>query len=50
MELKPRPVEVYRIEIKAYQYPELVLEIECGGGTYIRSLGAIWPNRWVLPQ
>jgi len=37
--LEPRPVEIYRIEIKAYRYPELVLEIECGGGTYVRSLG-----------
>ncbi len=37
--LAARPVEIYRIEIKAYQYPELVLEVDCGGGTYIRSLG-----------
>ncbi len=37
--LKPRPVEVFRIEVKNYQYPELVLEVDCGGGTYIRSLG-----------
>jgi tRNA pseudouridine55 synthase len=37
--LTPRPVEIYRIEVKAYQYPELVLEIDCGSGTYIRSLG-----------
>ncbi len=22
-----------------YEYPELVLDIECGGGTYVRSLG-----------
>jgi tRNA pseudouridine55 synthase len=39
VELKPRPVEIYRIGITSYQYPELVLEVECGGGTYIRSLG-----------
>ncbi len=39
VELKPRPVEIYGIEVKSYQYPELVLEIECGSGTYIRSLG-----------
>jgi tRNA pseudouridine55 synthase len=39
VELSPRPVEIHRIEIKAYQYPELVLEIDCGSGTYIRSLG-----------
>ena len=39
VDLKPRPVEIYRIGVVAYQYPELVLEIECGGGTYVRSLG-----------
>ena len=39
VELAPRPVEIFRIEIKRYEYPELVLEIDCGGGTYIRSLG-----------
>ena len=32
-------MEIYRIEVVAYQYPELVLDIECGGGTYVRSLG-----------
>jgi len=39
VQLPARPVHVYRMEIKAYNYPELVLEVECGGGTYIRSLG-----------
>ncbi len=39
VELESRPVDIYRIEIRAYQYPELVLEIDCGGGTYVRSLG-----------
>jgi tRNA pseudouridine55 synthase len=37
--LAPRPVEIYRIEVQSYRYPELVLDVECGGGTYIRSLG-----------
>ena len=37
--LPPRPVDIYRIDVKSYCYPELVLEIECGGGTYVRSLG-----------
>jgi tRNA pseudouridine55 synthase len=36
--LTPRRVEVYRIELKAYQPPFLSLEVECGKGTYIRSL------------
>jgi tRNA pseudouridine55 synthase len=38
-QLTPRPVEIHRIEVLAYQYPELVLDIACGSGTYIRSLG-----------
>jgi tRNA pseudouridine55 synthase len=37
--LQPRPVDIHGIEVKSYQYPELVLEIHCGGGTYVRSLG-----------
>lgn len=37
--LKPRPVEIHRIDVVAYQYPELVLDVACGSGTYIRSLG-----------
>ena len=38
-QLAARPVEIHRIEVKAYKYPELVLDVACGGGTYIRSLG-----------
>ena len=38
-QLAPRPVEIFAAEIKSYQYPELVMEVECGSGTYIRSLG-----------
>jgi tRNA pseudouridine55 synthase len=39
VELKPRTVTVHRIEVLAYQYPVLSLAIDCGGGTYVRSLG-----------
>jgi len=39
LELAPRPVSVYRMEVARYEYPELVLEIECGSGTYVRALG-----------
>jgi len=39
LQLAARPVEVYRIEVATYQYPELVLDVQCGSGTYIRSLG-----------
>ena len=38
-DLKPRPITVHRLEIKSYRYPEVVLDVQCGGGTYIRSLG-----------
>lgn len=37
--LAPRPVVIHQLQIREYSYPELVLEIECGSGTYIRSLG-----------
>jgi tRNA pseudouridine55 synthase len=39
VQLQPRPVTVHRIEVRAYNYPELTLEVDCGSGTYIRSLG-----------
>ncbi len=35
----PRWVEIFAAEIKSYKYPELVMEVECGSGTYIRSFG-----------
>ena len=39
VELKPRPIVLYRLEVVAYRYPQLELEIECSAGTYVRSLG-----------
>jgi tRNA pseudouridine55 synthase len=36
--LRPRTVLVKRIDVLEYAYPLLDLEIECGKGTYIRSL------------
>lgn len=39
VDLAPRPVEIYGIEVLGYQYPELRLHIHCGSGTYVRSLG-----------
>jgi tRNA pseudouridine55 synthase len=39
VELQPRPVTVHRIAVRSYEYPQLTLEVDCGGGTYIRSLG-----------
>jgi len=39
VELKARPVTVYRIDVLDYAYPRLSLDILCGSGTYVRSLG-----------
>ena len=39
VELEPREVEIYQLEIERYQYPELVLKMACSSGTYVRSLG-----------
>jgi tRNA pseudouridine55 synthase len=39
VELAARTVEIHYIEMLSYSYPELVLSIRCGGGTYVRSLG-----------
>jgi tRNA pseudouridine55 synthase len=39
LDLEPRPVTVFAIAIESYAYPELRLRIECGAGTYVRSLG-----------
>ncbi len=34
-----RSIEIHRLEVLEYTYPRLRMEIECGTGTYIRSLG-----------
>jgi tRNA pseudouridine55 synthase len=39
VELTPRPITVYEIEVMDYDYPTLRLRIACGSGTYVRSLG-----------
>ncbi len=39
VELTPRPVRIDAIEIIEYAWPMLRLDITCGKGTYIRSLG-----------
>jgi len=39
VELTPRPVDVFRLEITRFAYPELELDIDCGSGTYVRSIG-----------
>jgi tRNA pseudouridine55 synthase len=39
VKLEPRSVAVHDVQLRRYDYPQLCLEIECGSGTYIRSLG-----------
>ncbi|MFZ5832304.1 MAG: tRNA pseudouridine(55) synthase TruB [Planctomycetota bacterium] len=39
VDLQPRPVTVYSLTVVEYDYPRLVLDVECTGGTYVRSLG-----------
>ncbi|TWT95232.1 tRNA pseudouridine synthase B [Botrimarina colliarenosi] len=38
-EMKAREVSIYGIEVVSYTYPELVLDIRCGSGTYVRAIG-----------
>lgn len=38
VKLAARPVNVYRIDVTGYAWPHLELTVECGKGTYIRSL------------
>ncbi len=38
VQLQPRPVEIYRLELVDWQPPAVVLEVECSKGTYVRSL------------
>lgn len=39
VELAARSVTIHHLEVVRYEYPTLVLDIECGSGTYIRALG-----------
>lgn len=45
MTLTARPVDIYGLRITDYDYPRLQLEIDCGSGTYIRSLGRDLANK-----
>ncbi|MEX2168507.1 MAG: tRNA pseudouridine(55) synthase TruB [Pirellulales bacterium] len=39
VELAEKPVTIHSLNVVEYQYPQLMLDIRCGSGTYIRSLG-----------
>lgn len=36
--LQPRPVRIDEIQVLDYEWPDLSLRIQCGSGTYIRSI------------
>jgi tRNA pseudouridine55 synthase len=38
VELEPRPIEIFQLQILTWSPPRLTLAIECSKGTYIRSL------------
>ena len=39
VELRARRVEIHGIELMRYEFPEVDVEIRCGSGTYVRSIG-----------
>ncbi len=39
VDLAPRQIEIYSMRVVTYKYPRLTLDVTCGSGTYIRSLG-----------
>ncbi len=46
VELAPRPINVYSLKLVHFHYPRVTLDIVCGSGTYVRSLGATSPPSW----
>jgi tRNA pseudouridine55 synthase len=36
--LEPRKVRIYKLELLKYDWPALDIRVDCGRGTYIRSL------------
>jgi tRNA pseudouridine55 synthase len=38
VDLEPRTVTIHRLEVLDYRAPDLLLDVECTAGTYIRSL------------
>ena len=39
VELQARPIEIHSLSIDRFDFPDFDLTIECGSGTYVRSLG-----------
>lgn len=34
-----REVDIYKLELREFSYPDFEIEVKCGSGTYIRTLG-----------
>jgi len=39
VEISARSIDVHTIQLTQFQLPEIELDIECGSGTYVRSIG-----------
>lgn len=39
VELQTREIEIFQIDVLTYEFPVLIIKVECSSGTYIRSLG-----------
>lgn len=39
VELPPRPVHIDRCELLEFEPPDFTIEVHCGSGTYVRSIG-----------
>ncbi len=39
VEIPSRDVEVYELEMTQFDFPDFTLEMKCGSGTYVRSIG-----------
>ena len=39
VDLAPRPVTIHHLSLREYCFPRFTIEISCGAGTYVRSLG-----------
>jgi tRNA pseudouridine55 synthase len=38
VQLEPRPVRVYGIDVLEYEWPHVRLRVDCGRGTYVRAI------------
>lgn len=45
VDIEPRTINIYSLNIISYQYPELIIETHVSSGTYIRSLASDIGNK-----